>query len=155
MATSMSGTDTGNQPGKLSRALVDANVVLDLVLAREPWATHAKPLWDARDAGRIDLCLPASVLTDVFYICRKQIGADKAKQAVVECLLRFTILPVDRGLWEAALVLAGADFEDNVQIACAVATAMDFIVTRDPDGFAHAPIPVVAPLDLTTLLPAH
>jgi predicted nucleic acid-binding protein len=131
---------------------VDTNVVLDLLLGREPWASQAKPMWTARDAGQVETYLPASVLTDIFYICRKQIGADPAKLAVEECLQRFVILPVDRTLLEAALQQVGPDFEDNVQIACAQAAGVRLIVTRNVADFAHGSIPAVEPPDVLSHL---
>ena len=127
------------------RALVDTNVVLDLLLGREPWATQAKPLWDARDNGRLELYLLASVLTDIFYICRKQVGIDRAKAAVEECMQRFVIITLDRAIIETALALPGTDFEDNVQIAGAQAFALDLIVTRNVADYRLASLPVVEP----------
>ncbi len=49
--------------------------------------------------------------------------------------------------------MAGPVFEDNVQIACAQTAGVDFIVTRDPSGFAHSPLPVLAPTDVPSRLP--
>jgi hypothetical protein len=71
-------------------------------------------MWDARDAGHLFVCLSTSVLTDIFYICRKQVGPDRAKQAVEACLHGFAIIGVDRPVIAAALRLPGNDFEDNV-----------------------------------------
>lgn len=56
-ASSPAAGGTGSPP---IRVLVDTNVVLDVQLAREPWASQAKPLFDARDIGRAILYLPAS-----------------------------------------------------------------------------------------------
>jgi len=89
--------------------------------------------------------LPASVLTDIFYICRKQIGVDRAKAVIEECLRRFVILTVDLALMQTALSLPGADFEDNVQIACAQSAALNFIVTRNTADFTYSPIPALDP----------
>ena len=125
--------------------LVDTNVVLDLLLAREPWLSDAQPMWDARDAGYLFVYLSASVLTDIFYICRKQVRPDRAKQAVEACLLGFAIIGVDRPVIAAALSLPGNDFEDNVQIACAQSAGLGFIVTRNTTDFAHSPIPALEP----------
>ena len=138
-----------NQPHGV---LVDTNVLLDLLLTREPWFTAARPLWDARDASQIECYLPASVLTDVFYICRKQIGVSNAKTAVGLCLARFTLLAIDRPILEAAHQLPGTDFEDSVQIACAMRAGLNLIVTRDPRDFAHSPVPAIAPPDVVSHL---
>lgn len=56
------------------RVLLDTNVALDWLLDRKPWADAAQPFWDARDADQIACYMPASALTDVFYIARRQIG---------------------------------------------------------------------------------
>lgn len=134
------------------RILVDTNVMLDLLLAREPWDAQAKPIWDALDAGRLFAYLPASVLTDIFYIVRKQVGADRAKTAVSESLRRCIIIPVDRSLLESALSMTGPDFEDNVQIACAQSLGLDFVVTRNAADFHDSPIPAVEPTALVDRL---
>jgi hypothetical protein len=55
------------------------------------------------------------------------------------------ILGVGRAEAESAALLKGGDFEDNQQIACAVAVGLEFIVTRDPRGFADSPVPVLEP----------
>jgi predicted nucleic acid-binding protein len=120
-------------------------VALDLLLAREPWLNDAQPMWEARDAGHLFAYLPASVLTDIFYICRKHVGLDRAKHAVEGCLQGFTIIAVDRPLIAAALAQPGNDFEDNVQIASAQLAELDFIVTRNIADFAHSPVSAIEP----------
>lgn len=130
------------------RVLVDTNVVLDLLLQREPWLTDSKPFWDARDDGRVFVYLLASIVTDVYYACRKQVGKDRALNAVQTRLTGFEIVPVNLVLLRHALGLTGPDFEDNVQIAGAQMAALDFIVTRNPADFRDSPIPAVEPSSL-------
>jgi hypothetical protein len=62
------------------------------------------------------------------------------------------IAPVDQATLLAAQAFAGLDFEDDLQIACAVQAGVDAIVTRDPRGFAASPIPVFTPVDLVVSL---
>lgn len=62
--------------------LVDTNVAIDWLNDRKPWSDQAQPLWDGRDAGRLNLYLPASVVTDIFYILRKPLGNAGAKRAI-------------------------------------------------------------------------
>lgn len=133
-------------------ALIDTNVLLDLLLKRDPWYTEALPMWEARDRGQLYAHIPASVLTDIFYICRKQVGVDGARRAVEACLSGFTLIVIDHALLQRAFELPGSDFEDNVQVACAQVANLDCIVTRDPAGFHNSPIMVAAPSDVPTLL---
>lgn len=134
-----------SRPARPLRVLVDTNVVLDQLVQREPWYSAAQPFWQARDAGRLVAYLPASAVTDIFYIGRRHAGLAAARQAIDRCLREFGLLPVYRTVLEAALALPGPDFEDNVQIACAQLAGLDLIVTRDTTGFHHAPMPAVEP----------
>ncbi len=102
------------------RALVDTNVAIDLILARQPWLTAAQPLWDARDAGLVVAYLPASVVTDIFYIVRRQADIATAFAAIDQVFGAFGMLTVDALLLQQVRAMPGNDFEDNVQIACAM-----------------------------------
>ncbi len=59
---------------------------------------------------------------------------------------------VDLATLEMAANLVGADFEDNLHIACAVQARLDAIVTRNRKDFAGSPVPVLTPAELLTLL---
>lgn len=137
---------------RLLRVLVDTNVVLDQLLQRDPWYTNAQPFWRARDAGQVVAYVPASALTDIYYIGRRQVGNDLARQAVARCLREFGLLAVYRAMLEAALAMPGKDFEDNVQIACAQFAGLDLIVTRDTTDFQHSSIPVIEPAAISSRL---
>ena len=62
------------------------------------------------------------------------------------------ICPVDRGVLEQAIALNLQDFEDAVQIACAISMELDAIVTRDVTGFIGSPIPILSPKDMRNQL---
>lgn len=137
---------SGPAPSKRPlRVLVDTNVVLDQLLRRDPWYAQAQPFWLARDAGRVVAYLPSSAVTDIFYISRRQVGNDQARAAVERCLREFGLIAVYRGMLEAALAMAGSDFEDDVQIACAQFARLDLLVTRDAKGFRHSLVPAIEP----------
>ncbi len=62
------------------------------------------------------------------------------------------ICAVDREVLEQAIALKLPDFEDAVQIACAIQLELEGIVTRDINGFAGSPIPVFSPQKLRNRL---
>lgn len=136
----------------MKQVLFDTNVVLDALLNRSPWVTDAAACWQASDDGNIMGCLTASTLTDVFYIARKQKGAEAARAAVRVCLDAFAICAVDRLSLECAIDLPGSDFEDNLQIACATLASLDAIITRDKDGFRDSVLAVLTPAELLAQL---
>jgi hypothetical protein len=134
--------------------LLDLNVLLDIVLKRLPWWTDADAIWTAHRGGQIRALAAAFSLPTIFYIVRQQAGILAANDAVTDCLATLDIAVTDRAALLAAKAMPGSDFEDNLQIACAVQAAVDGIVTRDPQGFTGSPIPVVAPADLVAALSA-
>ena len=137
----------------MTRVLLDTNVLLDVLLTREPWVAQAAAILQANDDGKIDCYVTASTLTDVFYITRRLTDASRAKEAVQKCLQVFEISTVDRQSLEQALRLPGSDFEDNLQIICALRDNLDVIVTRDNAGFQGALISVLSPEDFLSTLP--
>lgn len=104
----------------MKQVLLDTNVLLDVLLARAPWSQQAAAVWRANDDGRLLGYVSASTITDIFYIARRAAGVDKAREAIRTCLDAFVVCPVNRDVLEQAQQLSGEDFEDNVQIVCAL-----------------------------------
>jgi hypothetical protein len=67
----------------MMRVLLDANVVLDVLLERQPFATEAQQIWDASDEGRFDGCIAAFSIPTIFYICCRQQGIEAASRASI------------------------------------------------------------------------
>ncbi|MEH1936368.1 MAG: PIN domain-containing protein [Nostoc sp.] len=126
------------------RVLVDTNIILDFLLEREPFLHDAELLFQAIASRQILGYATATTLTDIFYIARRHTqNIERARQAVAITLAAIEICAVDRSVLEIALASATSDFEDAVQIACALVHGLDAIVTRDADFFT-ASIPVLS-----------
>ena len=135
----------------LVRVLLDTNVLLDWLLERTPWVTEEEPIWQARDTGRVMIYLPASVLTDIYYIARRQVGSDNAL-AAVDRTLALEVIPVNKATVLRARKLPGIDFEDNIIMACAEAERLDMIITRNLGDFQRSPITAMTPADFVKRL---
>ena len=59
---------------------------------------------------------------------------------------------IDAPLLQQARALPGNDFEDNVQIACAMNAQLDLIITRNPADFRLSSVPVIEPSDIDMYL---
>ena len=131
------------------RVLVDTNVILDGLLQREPFVGDARAVIEAIESERIVGYVAATTLTNIFYIVRKQTRSlERARQAVSETLDALEICAVDSSVLEAAFASPLRDFEDAVQLACALDEDLDAIVTRDARGFIDAPLPVLSVAEL-------
>jgi len=133
--------------------LLDLNIVLDVVLVRQPWFPEASQVWDANLNGDIAAGIAAFTVPTVFYIVHRQTDLGHAHDAVRICLASLQIVPVQRTTLEYARTLLGSDYEDNLQLACAIEAKMDCLVTRDLSGYTGATIPVLSPAQLLAQLP--
>jgi predicted nucleic acid-binding protein len=136
------------------KVLFDTNVVLDVLLEREPYVDAAARLFSLVDDGNLEGSICATTATTVFYIAAKSFGAKRARAQVRDLLGLFDVATVDRDVLTRALALDFADFEDAVSHEAAVAGGMSAIVTRDPQGFANATLPVFDPHELLAAVAA-
>lgn len=68
------------------QVLIDTDVVLDLLLKRQPFFADAFALWQAADQGRFERYVAAITPINVFYIARKANGAAAAHRVVANML---------------------------------------------------------------------
>ncbi|HET6884007.1 MAG TPA: PIN domain-containing protein [Pirellulales bacterium] len=130
------------------RVLLDTNVVLDVLLQRAEWLADAERVWQASADGRLTACITASTITDIYYVSRRLVGQQKARDAIRACLDTLSVLSVDHATLTAAFARNGTDFEDDVQMASAQFHGLDAIVTRDAGGFSGSAVTVISPKEL-------
>ncbi len=138
----------------MTRVLLDVNILLDVFLDRDPWAADAAGVLQSHFDGRIVAHVSAASLPTLYYIMRRGAGHVRVHAALGQRLGQLVILPVDSAAADAAFAMAGGDFEDNLQIACALHAGLNFIVSRDATGFAASSIPVCTPPALLAVIAA-
>jgi predicted nucleic acid-binding protein len=136
------------------RVLFDTNVVLDLLLARQPHAAAAARLFDHVARKRLDGLLGATTVTTVHYLATKALGAREAKRHAGTLLSLFEIAAVSRVVLAGALELAFPDYENAVLHEAARQAGATAIVTRDAVGFAGARLRIYGPGELLQLVEA-
>lgn len=135
------------------KVLFDTNVVLDVLLDREPFSQSAAELFAHVESNQIEGYLGATTITTVFYLASKVAGADRARQEIHRLLTLFSVAPVNRAVLMAALDPGMTDYEDAVLYQAALQVHAEVIVTRDLQGFAKAPdIRILSPLELNETL---
>ncbi len=136
----------------MMRALIDTNVLLDVLLARVQFVHEAEAIWQAQLDREFEGFVAAISISNIFYVARKIIGVEKARAAVKLILDDWTVTPIDRHILQAALQLNTLDFEDAIQITSAQHTDLDCIVTRDPNDFHNSSLPIYSPAKFLELL---
>src|SRR5215813_3259858 len=119
----------------MKRVLADVNVVLDVLLDREPYAKASAALWALVETRMVEGLLAAHAVTTIHYLVRKEQGTASARKTIARMLRVFGIAAVDKDVLADALDLPGADFEDAITASAARLAGCDLIVTRDPKGF--------------------
>src|SRR6266542_2279206 len=109
------------------KALLDTNVVLDDVLAREPFASDAHEIVEACARGDYTGYISAMTPLNAFYVARRLMGTEPARDMVGRLLELFEVCPLERDALQAAYDSGQADLEDAAQVAAAVAMGMDVI----------------------------
>jgi predicted nucleic acid-binding protein len=129
------------------RALLDTNIILDALFAREPFGDVAAAIWKAHEDERFTGYLSAITPVNVFYIARKQVQRKQALQMMNDLMDTFEISPIDQDVLRSALQVETGDFEDAVQIASANAAELDFIITRDTADYEKSSVKALTPIE--------
>jgi predicted nucleic acid-binding protein len=136
------------------RVLFDTNVILDLLLDRQPHAEAAAALIARVERGELIGHICATTVTTIFYLATKVVGAGAAREQIGKLLGLFEIAPVNRGVLEGALAAGFNDFEDAVLYEAARHVGAQCIATRNVSDFKHAEMPVYLPGELEAALSA-
>lgn len=120
------------------RVLFDTNVVLDVLLARQPFVGVASKLFGLVEHSQIEGLLCATTITTVDYFLMQAMPRPDAHQALRKLLTLFEIAPVNRAVLEEALKSKLTDFEDAVLDQAGRLAGAEVVVTRNQKDFRHA-----------------
>jgi predicted nucleic acid-binding protein len=125
------------------KLLLDINVLLDVLLHRDPWAEPAAALLSKVERGEAVGFVAGHTITTIHYVVSRAQDRQSAAEAITDLLRFLEVAPVEKADLSQALILPTDDFEDAVQAAAALKVGADYIVTRDEKGFGGLPIPPV------------
>jgi predicted nucleic acid-binding protein len=136
----------------MRRILFDTNIVLDVLLDRQPHVEASAAAWAAVETGISEGMLAAHAVTTIHYLVRKELSDIKARRIISAILRVFGIATIDGRVVQEALQLPFSDFENAVTAAAARSAGCEFIVTRDPKGFRGSPVRCLTPEAIIPLL---
>jgi predicted nucleic acid-binding protein len=129
----------------LNKAFIDTDVILDFLIAREPFAVDAARIFSLAENKDISICTSGLVFSNAYYVLRK-LGTHRK---VVEKLTQLSRLIDIIGLSKAAVIQAlgsdFGDFEDALQHYAALADGVKVIVTRNTKDYRHSQLAVLTP----------
>lgn len=133
--------------------LVDTNIVLDVLLKREPYRTNSEIILSKCADRQIIGYLAAHTIPNIFYILRKSYTRQERRKLIKNLcsIFRVSDLNLDKIL-SAIDNEDFTDFEDCLQEECAVNIMADYIVTRNPKDFEKSRVKVIDPEGFILLL---
>lgn len=135
------------------RVAFDTNVLIDAIASRGDHAS-AQGLLMCVAKEKIEGVVTANSITDIYYIVRKLIGDEGARNAIWNLMTVLDVAELDGSVCGAALTVPMKDYEDAILAVCAAKDGCNYVVSRD-QGFLKAegsPIPVISPDDLIGIL---
>ncbi|MBN2964563.1 PIN domain-containing protein [Sulfurospirillum sp. T05] len=127
------------------RVLLDTNVVLDLLMEREPFSQLAQKIFLKIESKEIQGFLCPTSVTTLYYLLRKHLGKKECNEAIQTLLELFEVVSLDKNILQESVKNVGSDFEDSVIYTSASHAHVDIIITRDLSGFKNSPINVMQP----------
>lgn len=135
------------------KVLVDTNVVIDEFLKREPFYKDSHSVLQMCSDNKIEGYLAAHTITNAFYILRKNFSNKKSRELVLDLFKTFNVESINTSKLIRALISENfSDFEDRLQVECAIAVDADYIITRDKNDFADSEISCITPAEFCSML---
>jgi predicted nucleic acid-binding protein len=133
-------------------ALIDTNVIVDVLTRREPFFSDSVQVLDKAERGVYTAWLCATTVTTIFYLVRRHLGPDETIKRLRDLTAICMVAPVNQSVIESALESNFQDFEDAVLNYAARTVAADCIVTRNESDFKHSSLLVYSPSQFVAAL---
>lgn len=128
------------------KILIDTNIVLDLMLRRDPFYDTAAAVLGLSKKNNVQEYISASAVTDIYYISYRQLRDKRIVMNLLKELLTVvSVAGVSKNEILRALELDWNDFEDSVQYSVALLQGMDCMITRNLHDYEKSEIPVFLP----------
>jgi len=131
------------------KIMCDTNVILDVLLEREPFAEDSYKILKLCEEHKIDGFVSVSSVTDIFYLVRKYThSTELAYKAVGKLLEIVKVCSVKNNDILIAFQKKAKNFEDCLVATCAKSIHCDYIATRNKRDFEGFEISVLAPNEI-------
>lgn len=124
---------------------VDSDVILDVLEKREPFYSYSAQILTLGDEKKIKLVTTSLVFLNVYYLLRKHLGIDKAKESLRKLRVIVDVISVNAKEVDLALNSEMSDFEDALQYFTALNSKIGFIITRNVRDYKNPKLIVQTP----------
>ena len=136
------------------RVIVDTNIVLDVLLSREPFVGAGSEVFALVEKSSVEASLCATTVTTVDYLLTQSLPRDEARRALRALLSLFEVAPVNRAVLDGALGSRIEDFEDAVLEQAGLLVGAEAIITRNTKDVRRSSIKALDPTELLRAIEA-
>lgn len=128
------------------RALIDTNILADLLLGRDPYYDIANNILTLCANKKVSGYVAAHSIPNLFYILRNSMSKEERRVALMDICQIVKLEGIDSFKILSALDNESfSDFEDCLQEECAVAVSADYIITRNLKDLVSSRVPAILP----------
>jgi len=129
----------------MSKAFIDTDVILDFMIAREPFAMDAARIFSLSEKKQISICTTGLVFSNAYYVLRKLGSHQKVVEKLSQLAKLIDIIALSKVSVLQALDSKFGDFEDALQHYAALSENVKTIVTRNVKDFKNSELAVLTP----------
>ena len=133
---------------KKTAVLIDTNIVLDILEKREPFYELSNEVLLCCASKKITGYIALHSISNIFYILRKHYSAGDRRRLILGILDFLQVANAKHENVRYALERNDfPNFEDCLQVECALENHVDYIITRNTDDFKNSSISTLTPAD--------
>jgi len=129
----------------MSKVFIDTDVILDFMIAREPFAMDAARIFSLSERKQISICTTGLVFSNAYYVLRKLGSHQKVMEKLSQLAKLIDIITLSKASVLQALDSKFGDFEDALQHYAALSENVKTIVTRNVKDFKNSELAVLTP----------
>ena len=131
--------------GNMNKAFIDTDVILDFMIAREPFAMDAARIFSLSEKKEIFICTTGLVFSNAYYILRKLGPHKKVIEKLAQLARLVDIIGLSKTVVMHALESEFNDFEDALQHYASMSEKVGIIITRNTKDFKYSELAVMTP----------
>lgn len=139
------------------KVLIDTNILLDVILLREPHLELSKRVLQCCQS-LVDGYIAVHSFSNMFYVLHEteDFSIEDCRNTFNKLLFVFDVASLNKSDVIAAVNNESFnDLEDSMQNEASVSSGIDYIVTRNCKDFEKSTVPAITPEDFLTLVHAN
>ncbi len=124
---------------------IDTDVLLDLYIQRQPHHDIALRLFTRLKRDKTHCYTSGVVIANIYYILAKLMSRQYAMDKIRKLRRLVSVAPLDEAMIDAAVSSSLRDFEDSIQLHCAIANRIKTLITRNTADYPKGRIRIADP----------